>query len=67
MQALRRTVSVLLFPAIACLAACERTGLPTEPQATVGVAPPVNDAVFSGVVWWVNDDPSGTTAPPGKS
>jgi parallel beta-helix repeat protein len=67
MQALRRTATVVLFPAIACLvAACEHTGLPTEPQSTVGVVPPVNDATFSGVVWWVDDDPSFSAVPGGS-
>ena len=67
MQALRRTASVVLFPTIACLvAACEHTGLPTEPQSTVGVVPPVKDASFSGVVWWVDDDPSFSTVPGGS-
>jgi parallel beta-helix repeat protein len=67
MQALRRAASVVLFPTIACLvAACDGT-LPTEPQSTVGVVPPVNDASFSGVVRWVNADAVGIPVPPGKS
>jgi parallel beta-helix repeat protein len=66
MQALRRTASVVLFPTIACLvAACEHTGLPTEPQSTAVAVPASNDAAFSGVVLWVNDD--GVANAPGKS
>jgi parallel beta-helix repeat protein len=66
MQALRRTASVVLFPTIACLvAACDRTGLPTEPQSTAVALPASHDAAFSGVVLWVNDD--GVPNPPGNS
>src|SRR5438034_5216382 len=39
MQTLRRTVAVLIFPAIAWLgAACERTDMPMEPRPTASVA-----------------------------
>ena len=59
MQALRRTASVVLFPAIACLiSACERTGLPTEPQSTASAVPHSFDlnAAATGTTRWVNDD-----------
>jgi parallel beta-helix repeat protein len=59
MQAIRRTASVVLFPTIACLfAACEQTGLPTEPQSTAGVVSRSYDlnAAANGTTRWVNDD-----------
>jgi parallel beta-helix repeat protein len=62
MQALKKTLSVLALPAIACLvAACEHAGLPTEPASDAsGVA-----SFSSSTVHWVNDD-GGVYVPPGN-
>jgi parallel beta-helix repeat protein len=57
MQALRKTASVLIVPTFACLvAACERTGLPTEPLPSAGATASSNYGYSSSTVHWVNDD-----------
>ena len=71
MQALRKSASVLMFPAIVWLgAACERAGAPTEPPSATGVAPAfdLSGSASSPVIWVNDDDPNGAPyAPPGTS
>ncbi|HEY3221736.1 MAG TPA: post-COAP-1 domain-containing protein [Gemmatimonadales bacterium] len=63
MQTLRRTIAVLIFPAIAYLGAgCERTDTPTASTAV----PPISAALLPTPTRWVNVfDP--TPTPPGTS
>jgi hypothetical protein len=62
MPTLRRTVSVLTFPAIAYLGACERTDTPTAATAV----PHISAATYPAPTRWVNSlDP--TPMPPGTS
>jgi len=66
MQAFRKTVAVLIFPAIAYLgAACERMNSPTEARPRLAALQLSNDPTTH----WVNDDdPNGPPySPPGTS
>jgi parallel beta-helix repeat protein len=57
MQAIRKTLSVLILPAIAALPiACEHSGLPTDPLSAPNGAASSNYGYSSSTVHWVNDD-----------
>jgi hypothetical protein len=60
MQTLRRTVGLLIFPAIAYLgAACERTNAPTEGKAV----PPISAVTYPAATRWVNSSDLTPNAP----